>query len=166
MAPRRIDVAANVIVATLAVFRKRHEWGRRHEGIVYWAGREARNGDWIVTTCIAPHAVTTPGSYRTTSVGNAEAICAMNRENVQLIAQVHSHPGRMVDHSAGDEIGALMPFDGFISVVVPYYGVRGMWPLDVMGCGVHEYSRHGFRRLRDPEVGDRFGLLRDFLDLR
>ena len=47
------------------------------------------------------------------------------RAGLELIGQVHSHPGRFVGHSDGDDERALMPYDGFLSIVVPHYGRRG-----------------------------------------
>ncbi len=160
----QVAVTKGVIAASLRVFEKRHPWGRRHESIVYWAGRRGRDGGIVVTTCVAPRATTTPGSYRTTSEHNARAVSVMNDLNVQLIAQVHSHPGSIVGHSHGDTLGALMPFDGLLSIIVPNYGTSGMWPLD--NCGVHEYSGGEFRRLHAIEVSRRFKLLSELIDLR
>jgi proteasome lid subunit RPN8/RPN11 len=159
-----IIIANEVITATIAVCQTKHRWGRRHESILYWAGTQTTRNDVLITTCIAPRAKTTPGSFRTTAADNARAISAMNNEGLQLVAQVHSHPGTLVDHSHGDVTGALMPFEGFLSIVVPEYGSNGMWPLH--RCGVHRYERGIFRRLTSSEVQRGFQLRPSCIDLR
>jgi hypothetical protein len=50
----------------------------RHEGVAYWAGVPAE-GAWLITTVLAPEAMTTAGSYRTSAVANARVITAVNR---------------------------------------------------------------------------------------
>jgi proteasome lid subunit RPN8/RPN11 len=83
---------------------------------------------------------------------------------LELLGQVHSHPGSFVDHSEGDDEMALMPYDGFLSIVVPHYARDGMRPLAT--CGVHLFERARFRRLDDSEVEARFRVVDDFTDLR
>ena len=40
---------------------------------------------------------------------------------LQIVGQVHTHPMKAA-HSDGDEDGANIRFEGFISIVVPNYG--------------------------------------------
>jgi proteasome lid subunit RPN8/RPN11 len=117
-----------------------------------------------VTTCIAPAAETTSGSFATSSSTNARVITFLARESLELLGQVHSHPGRFVDHSHGDNERALMPFEEFMSVVVPYYGRRGMQPLT--DCGIHLFRSGAFSRLTSSEVECRFRIVSHFADLR
>ena len=86
------------------------------------------------------------------------------KSGLALLGQVHSHPGAFVDHSAGDNERALMPYDGFLSIVVPYYARRGMQPLTV--CGVHVFENSRFRRIQDSEIEARFRIVAEFTDLR
>ncbi|MFN8592029.1 MAG: hypothetical protein U0031_11275 [Thermomicrobiales bacterium] len=134
-----------------------------HEGIAYWAG-VATTEAWIVTTVIAPDAITTPGSYRTSAVGNARVIQAINQHHLQLLAQVHGHPEAWVGHSAGDDTGAFMPYAGFYSIVVPIYGQRGLLPLS--RCGVHRYDGDRFVQLSAGEVAGQIILVPPAMDLR
>ena len=134
-----------------------------HEGIAYWAGVVTPES-WMVTTVIAPDAITTPGSYRTSAVGNAQVIQAINQHHLELLAQVHGHPGDWVGHSAGDDTGAFMPYLGFYSIVVPAYGRQGLLPLS--RCGVHRYDGDRFVHLTQEEVADQFVLVPTTIDLR
>src|SRR5579872_1959831 len=152
-----------VLQTSEQVFRSTRGLFCRHEGIVYWAGRQCR-GDWLVTTCVAPQARTTPGSFRTSTAANAEVVTSINEVGLEIVAQVHSHPGGFTDHSDGDSRGALMPYEGFLSIVVPHYGTRGIWPLS--RCGVHRFESGRFRRLSAEEVNNTFRVIPTSIDLR
>jgi proteasome lid subunit RPN8/RPN11 len=152
-----------VILNTVEVLRRRGPDLREHEGVAYWAGKRI-GPDSIVTTCVAPATATTHGSFHTTSEANARVIMYLAKVDLELVAQVHSHPGVFVNHSPGDDERALMPYVGFYSIVVPNYAEQGMCPL--ARCGVHIFDKNGFRRLASFEVESRFHVVEDFADLR
>ncbi len=127
-----------------------------HEGVVYWAGRSA-DGHCLITTCIAPKASTTWGSFDTSMAANAEVISFLARHRLELLAQVHSHPGPYVDHSTGDDCGALMPYENYLSIVVPHYAQHGLSPLN--NCGIHRFESGQFRRLTDEEIDESFSIV-------
>ena len=151
------------ILNTVEVLRRRGSDLQEHEGVAYWAGKRL-GADCLVTTCVAPAAATTHGSFHTTSEANARVIMYLAKVGLELVAQVHSHPGSFVDHSPGDDERALMPYVGYFSIVVPNYAENGMCPLT--RCGVHIFDRNGFRRLTPFEVESRFHVVEDFADLR
>jgi len=136
---------------------------KRHEGIAYWAG-VATGSAWVITTVLAPEAVTTAGSYKTTAPDNAQVVGEVNRLRLQILAQIHGHPGDWVDHSLGDDEGAFMPYEGFYSLVLPRYGCQGMLPLSK--CGVHRYQGCRFVRLTSEEIEERFVIVPTSADLR
>lgn len=161
-APARTWIGAGVIERTVQVLTKLRD-GEQHEGIVYWAGRRTET-EGIITTCIAPRASTSYGSFDTSSRTNAQVVMYLAKLDLHLLGQVHSHPSDWVDHSLGDDERALMPYDGFLSLVVPHYGRRGMLPLTQ--CGVHVFEENTFRRLEDSEVSLSVRVVDDFADLR
>ncbi len=134
-----------------------------HEGIAYWAG-VAGNDSWVITTVLAPQATTTPGSYVTSAVANALVVSEVSDLRLNILAQVHGHPGGWVGHSGGDDAGAFMPYEGFYSVVVPYYGRQGLIPLTI--CGVHHYQNGKFVELAASDIQGRFILVPSSIDLR
>lgn len=158
-----ILVGSKAIEETVSALRRSGTRDEAHEGVAYWAGRRF-GADAIVTTCIAPAADTTYGSFATSSRTNAKVVMYLAQAGLELIGQVHSHPGTLVDHSDGDNDRALMPYEGFLSVVVPLYGRRGMEPLTQ--CGIHIYEGRMFRRLTNSEVKSRFRVVSHFADLR
>lgn len=148
---------------TTEVLRQSSNGKQPHEGVAYWAGRRVGN-ECFITTCIAPAATTTFGSFDTSAQTNAKVVMYLAGVGLELIGQVHSHPGALVGHSDGDDLRALMPYTGFLSVVVPHYGRRGMRPLTI--CGVHLFDGSCFRRLANPEIDASFRIVDDFADLR
>jgi hypothetical protein len=134
-----------------------------HEGIVYWAGVVSPVA-WVVTTAIAPEAKTTSGSYKTSVRANAYVVKSVNNLKLRILAQVHGHPTDWVDHSDGDNRGAFMPYDGFYSVILPWYGLRGMLPMEQ--CGIHRFEDGRFVRLVPNELRERFTVIPHSIDLR
>jgi proteasome lid subunit RPN8/RPN11 len=158
-----IWISTQLLDRTADVLRASGYGHEAHEGIAYWAGRRA-GGECFVATCIAPAATTTYSSLDTSAHTNAKVVMYLASAGLELIGQVHSHPDRFVDHSDGDDERALMPYEGFLSIVVPHYARRGMRPLT--GCGVHVFEKSRFRRLGKPEIETCFHMMDDFADLR
>lgn len=158
-----IWIPARVLDRTVEVLRESGGPGHSHEGIAYWAGRRA-GGDCFVTTCIAPAAQTTKGSFETTAHTNARVIMYLANVGFELLGQVHSHPGAWVEHSDGDDARALMPYSGFLSIIVPDYARREMNPLTI--CGIHCFEGSEFRRLSNAEVEKSFRIVDEIADLR
>lgn len=93
---------------------------RRHEGVCYLLGR-ADGSTTTICAAIRPEAVTTPGSFHVDSVAMATVVRAAARRHLQVIGQLHTHPGAAY-HSEGDERGARIRYKGYISIVLPNYG--------------------------------------------
>jgi proteasome lid subunit RPN8/RPN11 len=154
--PRHIwlsELLLDVTARRLRLFRDDYE---EHETIAYWAGVETPE-QWWMMACLTPQADTAPGAYQTTASANAEVILLARQYGLHILGQVHSHPGGWVDHSPGDVLGAFMPFEGFLSIVVPFYASQGMKPLN--SCGVHRFEQGRFRRLSNGEVGTLFRVI-------
>lgn len=137
--------------------------GRDHEQVVYWAGIETQ-GVSAVLTCIAPDAVTTYGSFDTTAASNAVVINWIAEQGLVHLAQLHCHPDHRVGHSRGDDRGALMPFEDFLSIVVPHYGHEGIG--NFAACGVHRYEDGRFVRLPQPAVAGTLCVVPGSVDFR
>ncbi len=108
-----------------------------HEGIVFWGGRETE-GLTYFTTAIVPHAVHTRGSVHCDEAAIREVVHALRPHGLGLLAQIHSHPGGDARHSFGDDDMIFLPFEGTLSIVVPWYGRDGMHPLST--CGIHQFQ--------------------------
>jgi proteasome lid subunit RPN8/RPN11 len=91
-----------------------------HEGIVYLFGRT----DGIVTLAVSvfrPAAETTRGSFFVESRAMAAPVRLAARFGLQIVAQVHTHPGAAF-HSDGDVAGAKIRYSGYSSLVIPSFG--------------------------------------------
>jgi hypothetical protein len=152
----QILIHETVIPETVRVLQHSRDERSAHEGIVYWAGK-VTTSSWIVTTSIAPKADTTWGSFTTTAFSNAEVITFLATHGLELLAQVHSHPGSRVGHSEGDDEGAFMPYENYLSLVVPNFGKGGILPLQ--RCGVHRFNQGRFKRLTRKEVETLFQII-------
>jgi proteasome lid subunit RPN8/RPN11 len=154
--PPAVYIHEAVLEPTLCALQQFRDERSAHEGVVYWAGKTHAD-EWIVTTCIVPEAITTCGSFRTTAASNAHVVALLAAADLVLLAQVHSHPGSAVDHSAGDDRDALMPYESFLSVVVPHYGRTTLWPMK--HCGIHRFEKGRFHRLTNREIELHFRLI-------
>lgn len=114
---------------------------REAEGVVYWLGIEA-GMQAIITTLAVPDANTRYGCVLTTPEANARVLAAMVGTPLVLIGQAHSHPGHKVRHSRFDDEHTFARHEGALSVVVPYFGRRG---IRINRCGVHRYINGQFR---------------------
>jgi len=92
----------------------------RHEGVCFLLGRtDGRTA--LCLQAVQPKAVTTEGSFHVPASEMAKIVRLATDLKLQIVAQVHTHPGEAY-HSDGDEDGANIRFEGFISIVVPNYG--------------------------------------------
>jgi hypothetical protein len=162
-AGRRLLIPASLIGEIERLLRSYRSDEESHEGIVYLAGRE-QGGESIVLCVLSPSAVTSPGSFKTNSDANASVIRALAKLSLTLVGQVHSHPGSWVGHSHGDDIGAMVRFSGYWSLVVPWFARNGMLPLT--SCGIHLYQDGRFHQLSDSAVFRRVYLIPASIDLR
>lgn len=134
-----------------------------HEGIVYWGGVESPRGS-VVVSAVGPEASTTWGSFRTDFEANTDLVNVLAQLELTLVGQVHSHPGEWVDHSDGDDSGAIVRFAGFWSLVVPHFASEGMRPVSTVG--VHLFADGVFRRLTPRALSTRVRVLPTAVDLR
>lgn len=115
------------------------------EGLVYWAGIPIGRGG-VVTTLVVPNASAGPGFVETSALENAAVIAILDRMELVLIGQAHSHPpGAGTHHSLGDDSGTFSPFEGAISVVVAAYAREEERILD--GWGVHRFMSGRYQRI-------------------
>jgi proteasome lid subunit RPN8/RPN11 len=93
---------------------------RRHEGVAYLIGQVIEDRT-IAIAAICPKATTTIGSFSVTSKDMAHVIRTANKLKLHVVGQVHSHPLDAF-HSGGDDTGANIAYQGYVSIVLPQYG--------------------------------------------
>jgi len=136
--------------------------GDEHEGIVYWFGIELGERA-VVTTLVVPDADTSYGSVRTSPEANAEVVALAIGTPLVLLGQAHSHPSEWVEHSGVDDRDTFAQWTGAISVVVPWYGRKGM---HIESCGVHRHLGGRYEWIPPERVGEHLQVLEARVDLR
>lgn len=132
------------------------------ETVVYWFGAISSTTK-LVGTVVRPKQCRRPRAFSVDATANADVAVLACDLGLNLIAQVHTHPGSWVGHSAGDDDGAPFPTAGFYSLVVPNYGREGILPLT--RCGVFQYGATGFTEVQPNEVQNRFRIIPHEFDL-
>ena len=150
----RIYVPRLIVKKTAEHLRKYGVHG--NEGMVFWAGIEARDSSKFVTTCVYPRVRWVSGaSVSSDVIAGAEVVREVRRRGLEIIAEIHSHPGHWVGHSIIDDENPFVLADGNISIVVPCLGDEGMEPLGK--CGIYLYSvKDGWKRLSEGEMVGKF----------
>jgi hypothetical protein len=135
---------------------------REAEGVVYWLGIEAGTKASI-TTLAVPDADTRYGCVLTTPEANAQVLAAMVGTPLVLIGQAHSHPRHKVRHSRFDDVHTFARHEGALSVVVPYFGRRG---ININRCGIHRYINGHFRVVRRADLSQHLVVIPGEKDFR
>jgi hypothetical protein len=148
--PERItsySVRVAVLEETLAYFRG--DGNRRLEGFTCWSGRIEADGSATVLHCAFP-----PGSgvYRHELFAHLDMVATTSiAEQISsrgefLLAQLHTHPGRAF-HSSVDDSNSISQRRGFLSIVVPRFGLRKFYDRQTLrGCSVNEHQGAGIWR--------------------
>jgi hypothetical protein len=138
---------------------------RRVESAVYWHGIENdKDRIDVVTTLTFPDGRWGPGNYSISEEANAQVAKLVRSFLLVPLAQVHTHPpGCEARHSSWDDAHAMSLGDGFLSLVLPQYGVAD--PGSLSGAGVHERAHGRWILLSHEHVLKRIRLTPSFMDL-
>lgn len=118
MEPRFCFIAAHVLNAIDAALSPARR--RRVEGIAYLLGRTDGLRTCLLA-CMSVDARATRGSFHVTAKEMVRVVNLANELGLQVAGQVHTHPLEAF-HSEGDDAGAQIRFDGYVSIVLPDYG--------------------------------------------
>lgn len=125
-------ITNDVIQETIMIMRK--EGNHNKEGLVFWSGHIEDNIA-IIKTVISPKIKSTMFSAQLNDDGLAYIRGILKNNNEFLFAQVHSHPGSAF-HSIEDETESISYKTGFISIVIPNFG---MHMKDLSKCSIFEH---------------------------
>lgn len=124
-----------------------------NEGLVYICGSRSES-NFFVKMIIAPKTISSYGKVQTSHSMNAKIVSTIVENNLIQIGQIHSHPGKFINHSIGDDEWTAFKVQNLISIVVPYFGKYGILPM--IKCGVHRFQSNEFVRLPKGYVKKRF----------
>ena len=117
------------------------------EGICYLLGKT--NGSTTYATySVRPKATCTRGSFHVDTVAMAKIVRVATNKRLQVVGQLHTHPYEAY-HSDGDEEGARIAYDGYVSIVLPNYG--NIFPR-FDGAVVYIFSSGKFRPFTKKQI--------------
>jgi len=151
-------ITQDVIAFTVEVLKEYGAKKMAEEGLVYWAGK-VNDNNFEITAAVAPKTEATRYGFKTSNASNAKFVEFICDNDLQYIAQVHSHPGKMVDHSIIDNEETAFRSEGLVSIVVPLFGSTGMTPLTV--CGIHRFTSGKFPRLGNKYIKRHFDIIKN-----
>jgi hypothetical protein len=134
-----------------------------HEGIVFLLGFEASDLT-VLTTALAPDAGHGWGQVICDEHAVGAASRAARHHGLAVLAQLHTHGNDSTEHSIGDDNLVVMPFEGMLSLIAPWYGRTGLVPLH--GLGVHQYQDGNWVGISPESARSNFRIIPDAIDLR
>jgi proteasome lid subunit RPN8/RPN11 len=143
--PLRISPATGLLVVNETVINHTQqalrafgdENGGRHEGLVFWAGKNIDTSSYVLAA-IVPECEHEPFRVVASPSQMGDAARAARKLGLGLISQIHSHPDSDTRHSDGDDVLVFMPYEGMFSLVVGNYGDGSFDPNE--GAGLHQYQ--------------------------
>jgi hypothetical protein len=150
---KRYYISRDLFEKTVEVLRKRGR--KKQEGLVLWAGGASADAEEAhVVSYIVPRRGHWGGGVRLDSKFLLKLSEELEKRDLLLLAQVHSHPGNF-GHSPGDEKRAASYRIGFTSIVVPCFALEKIH--DLSECYVYEYKGNwNWRLLEGSEASSRF----------
>lgn len=149
-------VISDALVRTVfQVLRQQSKEGpdiRGNEGLLFLAGTQEGNQTFY-STAVVPKVKNTRGSVFVDAAEYGNCGRTARKSGLQILAQVHSHPGNCCHHSDGDDKLIVMPFDGMLSIVIPNYG-RSLTPIHTWG--VHQRRGRTWYLCRPESVESSF----------
>lgn len=111
-------------------------------------GSRARVRNFICYDDLDPNAL--DHGYVTLHSRGLKSLWAQCRaRQLDVVADVHTHPGRDTRQSSLDQRHPMIPVDGHVALIVPNFANTTRWQLD--GVGVHEYRATGWLQHAAPQ---------------
>lgn len=129
-----------VLLWRRTILELRHKSVGRRESGAFLLGRS--NGALGRVITFAPYDRLDPNAYQsgviTFHVVGHSALWKLCRETgLQILADVHTHPGEHVGQSGTDQRNPMLPVVGHTAMIVPNFARTRWWSL--RGVGVYEY---------------------------
>lgn len=127
--------------------------GRRESGAFLLGNRHANSGRVTRFVCyddLDPCAYQS-GAITFHAAGYAALWAFCRQSNLQVLADVHTHPGTWVQQSGTDQRNPMVPVVGHTAVIVPIFGAAPWWTMKA--AGVYQYL--GDFTWRSSSISDR-----------
>lgn len=118
---------------------RRRGGGRRESGAFLLGTQRGAVGEVAAFICYDD---LDPGAYRGGAIAFHAAGCAAlwaycRNAGLEILADVHTHPGNHVGQSSIDQRNPMIPIAGHTAMIVANYAYAPWWSLDTVG--VYEY---------------------------
>jgi proteasome lid subunit RPN8/RPN11 len=134
------EIRVPVLLWTRVIRQLRRRGGGRRESGAFLLGRQhgtsARASTFVCYDDLDPHAYQS-GAIAFHAEGYAAFWQYCREKRLQLLADVHTHPGSHVGQSHTDQQNPMVPVVGHTAMIVPNFGRTPWWSLN--GVGVYEY---------------------------
>lgn len=142
---KQVNIPLEIIQRTIAFLQENGLEGT--ESHCLWVGI-SRNTSFIVKEIIFPKQTKSAFSFMV----SAEELDRINRElynkKLELIAQVHSHPGKAFHSHTDNKFPVVTTLGGF-SLVFPYYGQTSK--NDLKKCSIYLLTLYGWIKINKTE---------------
>lgn len=150
---QKVRVQSSELASAYRHFRLKGQ--QRLEGVALWVGK-FEDHDFVVTHTVVPlQKGISSDSGLLYVVGEAELRrlnCWLYENQLRLVAQLHSHPGRAY-HSKTDDDYPIMTTLGGFSIVVPNFAA-GIPALE--NCAIYRLVERQWVELTEEEVAETF----------
>ncbi|HEV2160668.1 MAG TPA: Mov34/MPN/PAD-1 family protein [Stellaceae bacterium] len=117
-----LNVPIGTIHTTVAFLRSFGQF----EACCFWLGHRQPDGAGLVQAVVVPQQKSNPGNYHIAPEAMVEVAAAVRHHGWKNLAQIHSHPGDDVHHSAYDD--QMANSRRALSLVFPRYGrLKAAW---------------------------------------
>lgn len=144
--PTQLFIPVQALEATYDLLQ---EAGKRESGVIWYGTRDER-GNGIVRLVVAPRQRMHWGNYAVSVEALTEIVHRLP-DGWKPLAQIHSHPGEWVEHSAYDD--EMVSSHRILSLVFPFYGRTSEGFLQ--GVGVHEWQNGYWHLLEGRDLEHR-----------
>jgi hypothetical protein len=133
-----------------------HEYQEQEvESCCFWYGLSKNSFESLATTIVIPHQENSRCNFHIS--GEAMKLVSQTTRPLDLVnlAQVHTHPGKMVKHSGydNDHVNSR----NTLSIILPNYGlIPKHWPI---GIGVHEFQNDTWHTLSKRQANMRIRIV-------
>jgi proteasome lid subunit RPN8/RPN11 len=138
--PAIITIRIPLLLWTQLIFKLRQRGAGKAESGAFLLGRQggtsARVTKYVCYDKLDPHAYQS-GAITFHAAGYAALWQFCREKKLQLLADVHTHPGKDVRQSLIDQRNPMIPVPGHTAIIIPNFGQTPWWSLGTMG--VYEY---------------------------
>jgi proteasome lid subunit RPN8/RPN11 len=146
----KVFVHRSVVDAVHAHLRDAGDYG--YEAVAFWAGEITNVGIAVAHTACVPRQISARSDSGLLVSISGEDLFHMNvrlhQNNLQLIAQIHSHPGSAY-HSETDDDLAVMTQIGGLSIVVPDFAQA---EFELGSVAIYRRTHEGWMNLSPTKV--------------